>query len=476
MLAIIIKIYFTLNIFQQAYYGFDLYFKWVKKHFWIINLLLPLELVIYLFSHPVLYLIVFLLEIFYFYLYYRHEKKHLKFTKRVFRISLLILLLCVILILIIPSFIIYMIVDLLLILAVFCLKPIEYLINKKYLNKASKKITNVKAKKIAITGSYAKTSVKNFCAHILSKKYLVKSTPKSYNTPLGISKFINENDFNMTDFIIYEFGARHPNDIKELRELFAYDIAIVTEVGLMHLDTFGSVLNILKTKMDLLAGLSKDGIAILNFENELIRNYQVDNYNIISYGFNYGNYQAKNLSLGLEKSSFDLYVNGIYKGSYQTHLVGRHNILNLLPAIIMCDLFQIDYHEIENIQAVSNRLSYQRINDFKLLLDAYNSNLVGATNALEIVKNEKQNRYIITPGFVECDIEMEVLAQEYAKAINESVDYCFLIENKFTNLMKKMITIKVRLFKTFKEAYASFLNEHPKDATLLIENDWLDVY
>lgn len=369
-----------------------------------------------------------------------------------------------------------MIVDLLLILAIFCLSPIEYFINNKYLKKASKKIDDVKAKKIAITGSFAKTSVKNFCAHVLSKKYLVKATPKSYNTPLGISKFINENDFNMTDFIIYEFGARHPNDIKELRELFAYDIAIVTEVGLMHLDTFGSVLNILKTKMDLLAGLSKDGIAILNFENELIRNYQVDNYNIISYGFNYGNYQAKNLSLGLEKSSFDLYVNGIYKGSYQTHLVGRHNILNLLPAIIMCDLFQIDYHEIENIQAVSNRLSYQRINDFKLLLDAYNSNLVGATNALEIVKNEKQNRYIITPGFVECDIEMEVLAQEYAKAINESVDYCFLIENKFTNLMKKMITIKVRLFKTFKEAYASFLNEHPKDATLLIENDWLDVY
>ena len=107
-----------------------------------------------------------------------------------------------------------MIVDLLLILAIFCLRPIECFINNKYLKKATKKIDDVKAKKIAITGSFAKTSVKNFCAHVLSKKYLVKATPKSYNTPLGISKFINENDFNMTDFIIYEFGARHPNDIK----------------------------------------------------------------------------------------------------------------------------------------------------------------------------------------------------------------------------------------------------------------------
>ena len=71
---------------------------------------------------------------------------------------------------------------------------------------------------------------------------------------------------------------------------------------------------------------------------------------------------------------------------------------------------------------------------------------------------------------------MEVLVKEFAGVINESVDYCFLIENQFTNLMKKMITIEVRLFKTFKEAYAYFLKNHQKDATLLIENDWLDVY
>ena len=92
------------------------------------------------------------------------------------------------------------------------------MIGRYYIKKAQIKLSFSDSVKIAITGSYGKTSVKNYLAQTLQKNYLVHFTPKSYNTPLGIAKFVNETNLFMSDFFIYEFGARRLGDINELKQ------------------------------------------------------------------------------------------------------------------------------------------------------------------------------------------------------------------------------------------------------------------
>ena len=475
MIAFLVKFYFLLNIFQQAYYDYPLYFDWLKKHFVRNNILFVFLLLMFFYRQWYIYLLLMLCSVIYFIYYFKKEKKHLKITKRVVRLIIVFILLSLISKLFLPYFIIFLLADIILLLTNVFLMPIEKMIDRYYINQARKKINNHASVKIAITGSFGKTSVKNFCQQALSNRFYVKASPKSYNTPLGIAKFINAENFDMVDFIIYEFGARHPKDILELRNLYKYDLAIVTEVGVMHLDTFHSIDNILDTKMDILNGLNSDGIAILNYENDLIRNYPIK-CKVKSFGFNYGTYQARNIKLGLSESTFDLFIANKFVKTIKTSLIGKHMILNLLPAIIICDLFNIDYQVVEKTTSVDNRLQYRRVNDFHLLMDAYNSNLVGAKNALEVVKMHSGKRFIITPGFVESNQLIVELANEYERVINESVDVALLIDNDFTNLMKEKLIVPYHTFVGFDIAYNFFLTNHQQDSLLIVENDWLDVY
>ena len=87
-----------------------------------------------------------------------------------------------------------------------------------------------------------------FLCEILSSKYNVQATPKSYNTPLGISKFINDELRDNTEYLILEYGARHKGDIKKLCNIFGADYGIVTTISAQHLESFKSIQNIYEAK------------------------------------------------------------------------------------------------------------------------------------------------------------------------------------------------------------------------------------
>ena len=373
-----------------------------------------------------------------------------------------------------PYLFIDFIVPILVIVANFINKPIEQFIKNKYIKKATNKINKISCLKIAITGSYGKTSVKNYISDVLRKKYIVMFSPKSYNTPLGISKFINTTNFLYTDFMISEFGARRSGDIKELASYFDYDISIVTSIGEMHIDTFKTVDTIVKEKMSIIKKYDKSHIAILNYENDLIRNYIVDCIKY-TYGFNCGKYQAKNIVLSIFDSKFDLFVDNIFVRSFVVKVLGRSAILNLLPAIILCHLYDVDFKYIDDVLMVDNRLSLRIMNNYYILDDAYNSNILGATYALEVLRSFEGDKYLITPGFVEMDLIKEELAIKYADEISKSVDQLILVKNDFTKLLSKYLdNVSICFVDSFKEGFNLFLKVKTNNSIVLIENDLLE--
>ena len=95
-------------------------------------------------------------------------------------------------------------------------------------------------------------------------------TPESYNTPMGVVKTIRTSLRATHDVFVCEMGAKYVGDIRELCELVQPDDGIVTSIGEQHLETFGSIDNIIRTKYELADGISPDGKLFVNLSSPTI--------------------------------------------------------------------------------------------------------------------------------------------------------------------------------------------------------------
>lgn len=154
-------------------------------------------------------------------------------------------------------------------------QPIEKAITRWYYNDAARMLREHKGLiVIGVTGSYGKTSTKNYLYRILSEKYNTLVTPGNFNTTLGVVRTIREQLQPHHQVFIVEMGAKQPGDIREICDLVHPSIGIVASVGPMHLETFGSLENIQKTKFELIRALPADGFAAINADSPGIASYQ----------------------------------------------------------------------------------------------------------------------------------------------------------------------------------------------------------
>ena len=313
--------------------------------------------------------------------------------------------------------------------------PIEKAINRYYYNDAKRIIeSNKNLIVIGVTGSFGKTSTKNYLAGILAEKYNVLVTPGNFNTLLGVIRTIREQLRPYHQVFIVEMGAKQNNDIKEICDLVHPAIGVVTAVGEMHLETFKSIENIQDTKFELINSLPANGIGIINNDSKYINNYKgiKSDCRIIRYAVdNSADYKATDVQYGANGLSF------ILNGGEQfcSRLLGVGNLLNILAAIAVADHLDVPVKKQKNaiarLQPVEHRLSMKVANGITVLDDAYNSNPQGAKMALEVLKNfavENGNkRIVITPGFVEMGARQYEANRELGKTIATSSDYAIVV-------------------------------------------------
>ena len=274
----------------------------------------------------------------------------------------------------------------------FLMKAYELPHTQRLLKKATETIQKSDCKKVGITGSFAKTSVKHYAAAILAEKYRVKMTPASYNTPAGIAKFVNAEGLDC-DLFLAEMGARKRGDIAELCDMVCPSLAIITGICPQHLETFSS-LEAIKAEKGVLAeraetvvlgrtaaGLSKEG-ALLE-------------------GRDFG---AENVVLGPDGTQFDL-VLGNARRTLFCNLLGRHAAEDVALAAALAHLLGMTIDEIAArvpaLKPVPHRLERLDENGVAILDDSYNSNIMGAKDAVEVLKLFGGKKYAVTPGLVE---------------------------------------------------------------------------
>ena len=303
------------------------------------------------------------------------------------------------------------------------LNPFERLNNRRYVQKTKKELAgNDCLIKIAITGSFGKTTVKNVLFSMMSERYETVKTEKNFNTPLGIAKSA-KNVSAATRAFIAEMGARRRGDIKMLCDVFCPQYAIITGVTGQHLETFKTLDNVYAEKFSVLNFIPEDGFCIVN-RRGIEREIDLPN-NAFFVGGTGDFAYADEIKINSNGSNFCLYLDG-KKYAAETRLLGRHNVDDIVLAAAMAKKLGVDdgdiIRAIKNLKPVPHRLELIRNGRISIIDDTYNGNPVGAKRALEVLREFDGRRVVVTPGLVELGKrekeENEILGKEIANVAN----------------------------------------------------------
>ena len=281
---------------------------------------------------------------------------------------------------------------------------------------------------IGVTGSFGKTSVKNFLAALLEAKYNVLMTPGSYNTTMGVVRTVREQLRPSHQIFIAEMGAKNPGDIAEICQLVHPKYGVITAIGEQHLETFGTVQNILRTKFELAEAIPADGAVFLNWDNAYIRGYAVK-VPCVTYGTTPGaDYVASDIAEDSHGSHFTLTAPDGESCTYTTHLLGAHNIQNLAGCMAVAHYLGVSLKEmlypVRMLHPVEHRL---QLLPNGYIDDAYNSNPAGFRSALDTLAGFAAQRVLVTPGMVELGDRQEALNRELGEYAASRCDWAVLI-------------------------------------------------
>lgn len=490
-----------LHMYQLNYYKSDMYLHWCRANIQKITVRLILALVPLLtltgdLALQILSALSLVISIGI--LVPRNTKVPLKITGRVLRIIAIEILLSVLVLVFRPSETEFIIRFAILcgVAPIFCLIanailfPVEVLGRKRYINGAKKILVGQKDLIIiGITGSYGKTSMKNFLGEILSEKYNVLVTPKNYNTDLGIARTIRKHLKPTHDIFVCEMGAMWEGEIAKCCEIAPPNYGIITAINSQHLQTFGSLEAIARTKFELAtAVIANQGKLYLNYDNENVRQYSTD-MNQYSYGLD-GEYDfyADHLKSSEGGQSFNFHHESQVI-EFQTKLLGMHNIENLTGAIAVAKELGVSDEDIKfavrRIKSVPHRLEYIDQGNLGIIDDSYNSNPISSKLAVDTLAQFAGKKVIVTPGLIELGPEEARYNKELGQHIaKQKIDYVYLVGNSpqtdavETGLSEaEFANEKIQRVNSPQEAVNCATRKYPADQlTVLLLNDLPDNY
>jgi UDP-N-acetylmuramoyl-tripeptide--D-alanyl-D-alanine ligase len=232
-------------------------------------------------------------------------------------------------------------------------------------------------KVVAITGSNGKTSTKDFTASVLGHGFRVAKTQGNFNNHVGLPRTMLE--ATARDQIgVWEIGMNHPGEIAPLAELARPDVAIITNIGIAHLEFMGTREAIAQEKGDLVAAVPAGGTVILNRGDEFAETIaQRSAARVIFAGVEQGELQAREIIQTAEGAEFT-----ILEGAHRCHAVlpvpGIHMVQNALLAIAAGRVFGLSLEQcaagLAAAPVTQARLQLKNIGGVQFIDDSYNAN------------------------------------------------------------------------------------------------------
>lgn len=325
-------------------------------------------------------------------------------------------------------------------------QPITVLLRNRILKKAiAKRETLENLLVIGVTGSYGKSSVKEFLRIILGESFKVVATEKNINSEIGIAETILDKVSDEHEIFICEMGAYNRGGIKLLTKITKPKIGVLTGISNQHLATFGSQKNIIRAKFELIESLPDEGLAVLNWDSSLIRDNFQNNLNSIKYGF----VKQEDIDLWTENVqvekfsvSFDVVFKAGERMKFQLPLIGAQSILNFLPALAIAKRLGMEDGEISrgsakiNAQQSGLQITKNK-NNFFVANASYSSNFEGVLAHLEYLKIWDTPKIFVMPCLIELGREGPQTHFKIGKKIGEVCDYLIVVTADYFSELKR---------------------------------------
>ena len=310
---------------------------------------------------------------------------------------------------------------------------------------------------IGITGSYGKSSTKEFLSSILERKFRVVKTPANINTEIGIFHFILNDLVPQAEIFVVEMGAYRQGEIKNICRVVRPKIGILTGISEQHLALFGSLENTKKAKYELIESLPADGVAVFNGENKIALELAE---------------KWKGKGIIYRKSIFPI-----------TKKLPPHYEVNLSGAIDVAKYLGMTSQEIDEVIRSMDfdsmvRAQYVGRRGASIINDTYSANPDGVLAALDFLASLPQKRKIvIMPTLIELGSAAVAVHEKIGHKIRDVCDLAIIttydyfkdIERGAGDGFDKLTTSKV-IFENNPEAIKAILDKKiTKDTAILLE-------
>ena len=286
-----------------------------------------------------------------------------------------------------------------------------------YQNIAANYRKSLPLKVLAITGSNGKTSTKDFAASVLGRKFRVTKTQGNFNNHVGLPRTILEAT-SQDEVAVWEIGMNHPGEVAPLAKIAAPDAAIITNVGVAHIEFMGTREAIAKEKGALAEAVGANGTVILNADDSFSKDIAGrTSARVIFAGTKEGTIHAIDIQQSADGSEFTI-LEGAHQCRAQLPVPGLHMVQNALLAIAAGRAFGLSLEEaaagLASAPLTKARLQIKEINGVQFLDDSYNANPDSMKAALQtLVELDSDGKRIAVLG------EMRELGQETQRGHEE---------------------------------------------------------
>ncbi|MDO8451601.1 MAG: UDP-N-acetylmuramoyl-tripeptide--D-alanyl-D-alanine ligase, partial [bacterium] len=290
---------------------------------------------------------------------------------------------------------------------------------------------------IAVSGSFGKTSTKEFLATILGQKFRVLKTDASKNSPIGIAETIEKKLTSSHEIFVVEMGAYKRGEIKKMAAMVEPDIGIITAINSQHLDLFSRIKTTMRAKYELIEGLRGARIGIINADNpftaEMARWAEKLGVTVFSYSvrqrpsFGQRRFWAEKIKGTLEDVRFTLREDS---DAYPVivPILGAHQVGNIIASIAAAVSAGMTCNEATKacrfLRAPQKTLVRVPHDTLVLLDDSFNNNPDAAKAAIDVLAITEKRKFLVFPPMIELGVSARRSHREvgvYAGAVCDAI-------------------------------------------------------
>ena len=291
---------------------------------------------------------------------------------------------------------------------------------------------------VAVTGSVGKTSTKDMIYGVLSEKFNTLKNEGNFNNEIGLPKTIlNLNSSH--EIAIVEMGMYVKGEISYLKSIVNPDIAVITNIGMSHIENFDSQDGIFEAKMEITEGFNSSNVLIVNGDDKYLKTLKDKDleYKLITCGFeDYNDIYCKSYEIVDDYISFICVYDGV-EHEFRINNLAKHNILNAMFSIAIGLHYGFSYDELRkgllNFSLSSNRLDIFDTDKYKIIDDTYNASYDSMVSALDVLNNFEGRKVAILGDIFELGNLSEEVHRNVGKKVSCDVLVTIGNNSKFIN-------------------------------------------